>query len=59
MYSNYTLVTARYAYLWGRPDKGAEYLQPIVDAYFDLGIVDDNFLYMRGMPFFSETCWAF
>ncbi len=53
--ANYALTQARYAYLWDRPDKVIEYVLPIADAYYDLRIADDHFLYMRGLPFFSVT----
>lgn len=56
--SDFTLAIARYAYLWDRPDLGSKYLEPIVEAYFQLGIVDDHFLHVRGLPFFSQT-WSY
>lgn len=49
---------SRYAYLWGDIRRAAAYIQPVLEAYFSLGIADDTFLWMRGMPFFSET-WGF
>jgi hypothetical protein len=55
---NYVMAMARYAYLWDRPAEGAKFLQSIKDAYFKLGIVDDNFLYMRRLPFFGQT-WSY
>jgi hypothetical protein len=56
--AKFMLAAARYAYLWNRPDKGAAYVDPIAETYFKLRVVDDNFLYMRGMPFFSQT-WEY
>jgi tetratricopeptide (TPR) repeat protein len=56
--SQHMLVAARYAYLWNRPDKGAAYVQPIAEMYFKLRVADDHFLYVRGMPFFSQT-WEY
>lgn len=56
--SQFMLAAARYAYLWGRPAKGIEYLGPIADSYFQLGIADDHFVYVRGLPFFSQT-WSY
>jgi tetratricopeptide (TPR) repeat protein len=53
----YALWQSRYAYLWNQFDKGLEYLQPVIDAYFELKVADDNYLHMRGMPFFGDT-WA-
>jgi tetratricopeptide (TPR) repeat protein len=54
----FAMAAARYAYLWGRADKGLRYLDPLLEAYFKLGIADDQFLFMRGFPFFGET-WAY
>jgi tetratricopeptide (TPR) repeat protein len=51
----FMLAAARYAYLWNRPDKGAAYVEPIAGAYFTLGIADDHYVYVRGLPFFSQT----
>jgi hypothetical protein len=56
--SHHMLVAARYAYLWGHPAKGVAYLKPIADAYFQLGIADDHFVYVRGLPFFGLT-WSY
>jgi hypothetical protein len=33
-------------------------VRTIADAYFGLGIVDDHFLYVRGLPFFGRT-WTY
>ena len=49
--SSYVLAAARYAYLWGDAERGSKYVAPIADAYFQLGIVDDHFLYVRGLPY--------
>jgi hypothetical protein len=51
------MVQARYAYLWDRYEDGRLMLRPIFDAYKELKILDDNFLHMRGLPFFG-TWWA-
>lgn len=56
--SPFMMAAARYAYLWGNPAKGIRYLTPIAEAYFKLGIADDHFVYMRGLPFFSQT-WSY
>jgi len=56
--SSHALAETRYAYLWGRLDQGAAYLRPIIPAYFQLKILDDHFLYVRGLPFFGQT-WAY
>jgi hypothetical protein len=54
----FALAQARYAYLWGEPARGTAYVLPIFETYFKLGIADDHFLYMRGLPFFGQT-WAY
>ena len=56
--SRHVLTASRYAYLWSRFEKAADFLQPIFKAYFALGIADDHFLYVRGLPFFGET-WSY
>lgn len=53
--ASYALAQARYAYLWDRTDKGWSYLEPLLDLYFDLKILDSTFLFMRGIPFFQQT----
>lgn len=56
--ANYALAQARYAYLWDQPQKALQYTLLILDAYYKLGIADDHFLHVRGLPFFSET-WGY
>jgi hypothetical protein len=51
----WALAQARYSYLWNFPDRGMNCIRPILKAYFDLKIADDNFLYIRGLPFFGQT----
>ena len=55
--SGFVMAQARYAYLWNKLAEGVALLQPLVDAYWDLGIVDDHFLYTRGFPSFRDV-WA-
>jgi tetratricopeptide (TPR) repeat protein len=50
----YALAQARYAYLWNRYDDGFRFLRPFFDAYQELKILDDHFLYVRGLPFFGQ-----
>jgi hypothetical protein len=50
----YALAEARYAYLWDRYDDGLSYLRPLFEAYKQLKILDDHFLYVRGLPFFGR-----
>jgi hypothetical protein len=51
------LTAARYCYLWNMLDHASGFLEPIRAAYFQLGIADDHFLFMRGLPFFGQT-WS-
>ena len=51
------LAQARYAYLWDRYDAGRDFLRPFFKAYKKLGILDDHFLNVRGLPFFG-TAWS-
>ncbi len=46
---------SRIGYLWDFYDLGLTALEPIFRHYYELGIADDNFLYMRGLPFYGET----
>jgi tetratricopeptide (TPR) repeat protein len=52
---DFSLQMARYMYLWGRPEEGFRYLKPLFNEYMNLGSLDDTFLYMRKLPFFSYT----
>ncbi len=54
----YALAQARYAYLWGRLEHALAYTLPLLDAYYELKIADDHFVYVRGLPFFGET-WSY
>ncbi len=53
--ATWALAQARYAYLWNFSERGLNCIRPIFKAYFDLGIADDHFLYIRGLPFFGQT----
>jgi len=53
----YALAQARFSYLWDRPDKAISYVEPMLGVYYELGIVDDTFLHIRGLPFFT-TVWS-
>ncbi|WKZ56905.1 MAG: hypothetical protein QY326_09240 [Bdellovibrionota bacterium] len=53
--SNYCIAMSRYAYLWQEMARMERYLSSIMEAYFSLGIADDHFVWMRGLPFFHET----
>jgi len=54
----YVLAQVRYAYLWNRYDDGFLMLRPIFKAYQELKILDDHFLYVRGLPFFGAW-WSY
>jgi hypothetical protein len=45
---------ARYAYLFNRWDDGITFLLPFLPIFLELKILDDHFLYTRGMPFFAH-----
>lgn len=57
---SYALAQSRYAYLWNRYDKALLYLWPVIAKYFELRVLDDTFLFLRGMPMFGQTwsCYA-
>jgi hypothetical protein len=54
----YVLAQVRYAYLWNRYDDGRVMLRPFFKAYQELKILDDHFLYVRGLPVFG-TWWSY
>ena len=54
----YAFTQARYAYLWNRYDEGINYLRPFIKYYKEVKILDDHFLYVRGLPFFGRW-WKF
>ena len=54
----YALTQARYAYLWDRYEDGINFLRPFFKYYKDVKILDDHFLYVRGLPFFGHW-WRF
>jgi hypothetical protein len=56
--ASHALAQARYAYLWSDLRRAHAYIAPIFEAYWKLRITDDTFLYLRGLPFFSQT-WAY
>ena len=49
------LHVAKVFYLWSEYEDGLAIIRSIFTAYYEFGTVDDNFLYMRGFPFYSET----
>lgn len=54
----YVLAQVRYAYLWNRYEDGLLMLRPFFKAYQELKILDDHFLYVRGLPFFGAW-WSY
>lgn len=54
----YALAQARYAYIWGRYSDGLVFIRPFLEAYKQVKILDDHFLYVRGLPFFGRW-WAY
>jgi hypothetical protein len=50
----HALVEARYAYLYSRYEDARAFIRPFFAAYKKLKILDDTFLYMRGLPFFGS-----
>jgi tetratricopeptide (TPR) repeat protein len=50
----YALAQARYAYLWNRYSDGLLFIRPFFEAYKQIKILDDSFLYVRGLPFFGR-----
>jgi len=55
---DYIMAQARYAYLWNRYSDGRVMIRPFLEAYKQLKILDDHFLYVRGLPFFG-TWWSY
>jgi hypothetical protein len=54
----YALAQARYAYLWNRYSDGLLFVRPFFEVYKQVKILDDHFLYVRGLPFFGRW-WAY
>jgi hypothetical protein len=53
--AQYVMTIVRYCYLWGSFDEGQRQLQTLMNVYGQLGIADDTFLHIRGLPFASEV----
>lgn len=54
----YALAQARYAYLKNRYSDGKFFIRPFFEAYKEVKILDDHFLYVRGLPFFGRW-WSY
>lgn len=57
--AQHLLTIARYLYLWDHPKDARRTLTPIFDAYYRVKIMDDTFLYIRGLPFYATTFETF
>ena len=53
----FALAMSRYAYLFSDHERGIKYLEKFFDMYKEVKILDDHFLYIRGLPFFSVS-WS-
>jgi hypothetical protein len=53
----FALAMSRYAYLFAEHERGIRYLEKFFDIYKEVRILDDHFLYVRGLPFFSVS-WS-
>jgi tetratricopeptide (TPR) repeat protein len=53
--AQYALAEARYAYLWNRYEAAADYIRPLIPVYLQMKILDDMFLYIRGLTFFGQV----
>jgi hypothetical protein len=54
----FVFAQARYAYLWNRHKDGLSFLRPFFEIYQQVKILDDHFLYVRGLPFFGRW-WSY
>jgi tetratricopeptide (TPR) repeat protein len=54
----FALAQARYAYLWNRHCDGLLFIRPFFAIYKQVKILDDHFLYVRGLPFFGRW-WSY
>jgi len=57
--SEFVMAQVRYAYLWSRYEDGRAMLRPMLEAYRELKILDDHFVYVRGLPFFGRWWSSF
>lgn len=55
--SDFTLAMSRYAYLFSEHERGIKYLSGFFEIYKEVKILDDHFLYVRGLPFFGAA-WS-
>ena len=51
---HWSMVMIRYCYLWGRPDRGFDHLNPILAAVYQGRVIDDHYLHSQQLPFFGN-----
>jgi tetratricopeptide (TPR) repeat protein len=49
------LIITRLYYLWDYYSEGLDLIQNILDMYYEIGIIDDHVVSMRGYPTYGET----
>ena len=54
LYVYTALSIVRLYYLWGYYTEGLELIQYILKDYYEMGIIDDHLVSMRGYPFYGE-----
>jgi len=52
---DFALAESRYAYLFSEYEKGISYVLDFFRLYKEVKILDDHFLYIRGLPFLSTA----
>lgn len=52
---HFLIEIARMCYLWDCPARGQRALDDVFQRYHELGIADDHYVFMRGLPFFDVT----
>ncbi len=52
---DFALAMSRYAYLNSEYERGIKYISPFFKHYLEVKILDDHFLYVRGLPFFGQA----
>lgn len=51
----FALSQARFAYLWEDLDRALDYLNPILEATYDIKNAEDKNCFVNGLPFFADT----
>jgi len=55
VFDDFSMRAAHYAYLWDRLDSAKKYVEVFLPYYYQLKILDTNFLKMRDLPFFEQV----